>query len=78
MWLSDFEEAIVTMREVLKECCGLMKIEWTWDGERAIFSGEAGEKSYLVYFRKSHRIEKHYEDTWRNPEHKEVIYEGDK
>ncbi len=32
---------------------------------------------WYVMSHKTFRIEKHFDDTWRNPEHKEVIYEGD-
>ena len=78
MWLSDFEEAIKKVKAILGDCC-FMQAQWAWDGSKLIFYMNTfiePNDGYLVYFRKTHRLEKWYGNTWKNPEHKEVIYEG--
>jgi len=80
MWLSDFEEAIAAMKEHCKWSCFAV-IQASMYGDRFIFQPEDADsiKDFVfIYFRNSKKIVKQYSDTWRNPEHYEVIYEGDK
>lgn len=79
MWLSDFEEAIKKIKTILGDCC-FMQTQWSCDGSKLIFHMNTfinPNDGYLVYFRKTHRLEKWYGDTWKDPKHKEVIYAGD-
>ena len=74
MFLSDYVEAIQKMIEI----CG----NGVWYDVSCNFYGDFIFKTdipdyYFIMSHKTHRIEKIYKDTWRNPEHKEVIYEGD-
>lgn len=77
MWLSDFEEAIAAIKEHCKWSC-FSEIQAGVFGDRFIFQPDDMKDFYFVYFRNSKRIVKQYSDTWRYPEHFEVIYEGDK
>lgn len=77
MWLSDFEEAIAAMKEYCGWSC-FSEISTDWAGESFIFNPYDNSNFYFVYFRKSKRIVKRYQDTWKHPEHQEIIYEGDK
>lgn len=79
MWLSDFEEAIKNVKAIVGDCC-FMRMDWAFDGSAVIFypnTGLEADDVHYIYFRKSHRLVKRYADTWKNPEHKEVIYAGD-
>lgn len=76
MWLSDFEEAIAVMKEHCKWSC-FSEIQAGAFGDRFIFQPYDMKDFYFVYFRNSKKIVKQYSDTWRNPEHYEVIYGGD-
>ena len=77
MWLSDFEEAIAAMKE---HCIysHFSVIQAGAYGDRFIFQLHNLKDFYFVYYRDSKKIVKQYSDTWRHPEHYEVIYEGDK
>lgn len=77
MWLSDFEEAIAAMKEHCKWSC-FSVIQAGMYGDRIIFQPHDLKDFYFVYMRQSKKILKCYSDTWRNPEHYDVIYEGDK
>ena len=74
MWLSDFEEAIAAMKEHCNWSC-FSKIEAGIFGEKLIFTPDGRNDFYFVYMRYSKKIYKCYSDTWRNPEHYEIIYE---
>lgn len=76
MWLQDFEEAIAAMKEHCNYSC-FSEIQAGMFGDRFIFQPDDMKDFYFVYFRKSKKIVKQYSDTWRNPEHYKVIYEGD-
>ena len=75
MWLSDYIEAIKAMQEVFGDSC-FMSIHSSWDGLSFIFKPEIDSPESYVYYRKSGRIEKHFKDTWRDPEHRIIIKEG--
>jgi hypothetical protein len=74
MFLADYFEAINALMEHLGgySCCFNEIVAGL---DRMCFKMSNGEK--YVYFYQNRRIEKWYFDTWKNPEHKEVIYEGD-
>ena len=76
MWLSDFEEAIAAMKEHCKWSC-FSEIQAGAFGDRFIFQPHDMRDFYFVYYKNSKKIVKQYSDTWRNPEHYEVIYAGD-
>ena len=75
MWLSDFEEAITAMKEHCKWYC-FSEIQVNLYGD-IIFKPDEYDTFYFVYIRHSKSIYKYYSDTWRNPEHYEVIYAGE-
>ena len=77
MTLRDFQEAIERFKNVLGEYSyGWDELKPSWDGSCFIFYNNSSG-NYFVLDRKTHRIEKHFTDTWTNPDHKEVIYGGD-
>ena len=76
MWLSDFEEAIAAMKEHCGWSC-FSEIQASAFGDRFIFQPNDTKDFYFVYFRDSKKIIKQYFDTWRDPDHYEVIYEGE-
>lgn len=76
MWLDDYREAMDYVAKYFGKDCCWYKIVCSWDGGAFIFTPDPDDWT-IVYFRKSHRIEKHFKDTWRNREHKEIIYKGD-
>lgn len=75
MFLIDYLDAINTLAECLGGACTCCFNEITAGFDRICFKMSNGEK--YVYFYQNRRVEKWYFDTWKNPEHKEVIYEGD-
>ena len=77
MWLSDFEEAIAAMKEHCNYSC-FDRIETNIFGGSFLFCPCNTSNFYFIYHRKNGKIVKRYSDTWRNPDHYEVIYEGDK
>ena len=76
MFLSDFEEAIAAMKEHCGWSC-FSKIETGIFGDRFIFTPHGRDDFYFMYMRHNKNIYKCYSDTWKNPEHYEVIYKGD-
>lgn len=76
MWLSDFEEAIAAMKKHCNYSC-FSVIQVNDFGDRFIFQPHDIKDFYFVYMRQSKKIYKCYSDTWRNPDHYEVIYGGD-
>ncbi len=75
MWLTDFEEAIAAVKEIMGNCC-YTNISCSWDGSAFIFCTSIPDSTKLVYYRNSGRIEIHYADTWTNPEHRDILKEG--
>lgn len=75
MWLSDFEEAIAAMKEHCEWYC-FSEIQVNLFGD-IVFKPDEYDTFYFVYIRHSKSIYKYYSDTWRHPDHYEVIYEGD-
>lgn len=76
MWLSDFEEAIAAMKEHCK-CSCYSKIEVGVFGDRFIFTPDGIVDFEYIYFRNTKTIYRVYSDTWKNSEHKDLIYKGD-
>lgn len=76
MWLSDFEEAIAAIKEHYTWSCFSL-IQCGVFGDRFIFQPNEMNNFYFVYFRKTGSIIKQFSDTWKHPEHYEVIYKGD-
>lgn len=74
MWLSDFANAIQRMIKLCGDSC-FKRVSTSIYGD-FIFETDSSD-FYFIMSHKTFRIEKRFEDTWRNPEHKEVIYEGD-
>ena len=77
MWLSDFEEAIAAMKEHYSWECFSM-IQPNAFGDCFLFQPNGMKDFYFVYVRQTGTIIKCYSDTWRHPEHQEIIYKGDK
>lgn len=76
MWLSDYKEAIEAMEAVFGDCC-FEQIKCSFDGERIIFcTDNLDNLERYIYYRKTGKIIKAFNDTWRNPDHIEVIKEG--
>lgn len=77
MFLQDFQKAINILIAALGEkqyfIC-FESIAHSYDGKRFIFSID--KESYYVVDIHSGRVGKNYNDTWRNPEHREILYEG--
>ena len=76
MWLNDFEEAITAIKEHCKWSC-FDSVAASAFGDSFIFQPRGPKDFYFVYFRDNKKIVKQYFDTWRKPDHYEVIYEGD-
>ena len=74
MFLIDYLDAINTLAEYFGaySCC-FDEIIAGFD--KMYFRMSNGEK--YVYFYQNRRIEKWYFDTCKNPEHRDIIYEGD-
>ena len=77
MFLQDFQKAINILIAALGEkqyfIC-FESIAPSYDGKRFVFSID--KESYYVVDIHSGRVVKNYNDTWRNPEHMEIISEG--
>lgn len=76
MWLSDFEEAVAAMKKHCGWSC-FSAIHGSAFGDRVIFLPHDMNDFYFIYYTKNKSIIKQYRDTWRYPDHYEVIYEGD-
>lgn len=79
MFLQDYLKAIhilmIAFAEKQYYIC-LESIAPSYDGKRFVFSID--KESYYVVDIHSGRVVKDYNDTWRNPEHMEIICEGNK
>jgi len=77
MFLQDFQMAINILIAALGKKQYFICFESIvppYDGKRFVFSID--KESYYVVDIHSGRVVKNYNDTWRNPEHMEVICEG--
>lgn len=79
MLLQDYVKAIHILMIALAEkqyyIC-FESIAPSYDGNRFVFSID--KESYYVVDIHNGRVVKNYNDTWRNPEHMEVLCEGNK
>ena len=76
MWLSDYKKAIKEIEKVFGNCC-FEQIKGSLDGERIIFyTSYLDNLENYIYYRRTGKIIKCFNDTWRNPDHIEVIKEG--
>lgn len=76
MYLGDYMEALEILTDALESeysVC-IMNIACSAFGDRFLFFPV--ENEYYVVFPKTKRVEYHYSDTWRNPEHRVIIKEG--
>lgn len=74
MFLGDFQTAIDGIIEYFGEFESFTSITHSWDCSKVIFKNLFDE-TYLYYI-ETGRIEKLYADTWRNPNHKDILKEG--
>ena len=77
MFLLDFQKAIDILIAAIGEKQWFIcfdSISHSYDGERFLFSID--KESYYVVDIYSGRVVKNYFDTWRNPEHMEILREG--
>lgn len=74
MFLGDFQTAIDEMIEYFGEFESFTSITHSWDGSKFTFKNLSDE-TYLYHI-KTGRIERIYADTWRNPNHRDVLKEG--
>lgn len=77
MFLIDYSRAIEYLSDVLESYTSVCfhSITCSVFGDRIIFTADDGQTNYVVF--QTGRVEVHYHDTWRNPEHKTVLCEGD-
>ena len=75
MFLIDFSKALDYLAEALGSAVSVCfrRIDCGVFGDRVTFDID-GEVAYRVW--RKGLVEKIYFDTWRNPEHKEIICEG--
>lgn len=77
MYLNDFKEAIEAMEKHSGWSCFSL-IQISAFGDRFIFLPYRINDFFFVYFINNGKIVMQYSDTWKNPEHKTVIYKGNK
>ncbi len=75
MWIEDYIEAIAAVQNFFPNCC--------WDsiscsvfGDKFNFKPHDCEDWWIVYIRESKAIVRIFKDTWRNPDHYEVVNEN--
>ena len=75
MFLLDYARAIEYLSDVLESYTSVCFrcINFSVFGDRVMFTAEDRETTYVVF--RTGRVEVHYRDTWRNPEHKTIICE---
>lgn len=73
MFLIDYSRAIEYLSDVLESYASICfhSITCSVFGDRIIFTADDGQTNYVVF--QTGRVEVHYRDTWRNPEHKTVL-----
>ena len=77
MFLGDYMEALEILIDALESeysVC-IKNIVCSAFGDRFLFYPSLENECYVV-FPKTGRVEYHYSDTWRNPEHRVIIKEG--
>lgn len=77
MFLGDYMEALEILIDALESeysVC-IKNVTFSAFGDRFLFYAPVGNECYVV-FPKTGRVEYHYSDTWRNPEHHVIIKEG--
>ena len=76
MFLMDYSDAVEYLSRVLESYTSVCfhSITCSVFGDRIIFTAEDGQTNYIVF--RTGRVEVHYPDTWRNPEHKTILCEG--
>ena len=75
MFLMDYLAVIEYLVEVLESAASICfhSIQSSVFGDRMIFTAEDGQTNYVVW--RNGRVEVHYKDTYRNPEHKTILCE---
>ncbi len=76
MFLQDFQEVINILAKALggKCTCCFQNIGVNVFGDKFIFTID--DNSHYVVNVETGRITKEFSDTWRNPEHMEILREG--
>ena len=76
MFLQDFQAVINILAKALggKCTCCFKSISVNYFGDKFIFTID--ENSFYVVNVETGRITKEFSDTWRNPEHIEILQEG--
>ena len=76
MFLVDFVNACAALAAALggNTTMCFNKISCNTFGNCFIFSADVSDAEYRVW--RGGKIEKVYPDTWRNPDHREIICEG--
>lgn len=75
MFLMDYLAVIEYLAEVLESLASIcfQSIKPSVFGDRIILTADDGQTNYIVW--RNGRVEVHYKDTWRNPEHKTILCE---
>ena len=77
MSLEDYKKAIdILVSAIGEDTCCFVSVSASLFGDRFIFNIDSDTR-YIVSI-ETGRITKEFTDTWRNPEHKEIICEGNK
>ena len=76
MPLSQYKKAIELMEHFMGNGY-FTSISCSWDGTAYLFKTGDPDTSYFVVYPEEGFIEIRYADTWRNPDHKEVVYKED-
>lgn len=73
MFLIDYLSAVKYLATVLESTVSICFQSITHSAfcDRIIFTADDGQTSYVVG--RNGRVEIHYHDTWRNPEHKTIL-----
>lgn len=76
MWLSDLIKAAQIMMSAHEDFC-LSDVSLSFDGKTVGFHTTSSDGRYYVSNSDTGRVELHWPDTWRNPEHREIIAKGE-
>lgn len=78
MFLYDYLKAIEILADCLESYYSICidKIQCAVFGDWFFFYPDRNNKEYYAVNVKTARIEYRYPDTWRNPDHRDIIQEG--
>lgn len=71
MWIEDYLEAVAAVQKYMPNYCW-ERISCSAFGSTIVFKPTSPDW-YVVYVLKTKELWRTFEDTWRNPDHKELI-----